>query len=94
MVHEGHEKRRLGIVGWISSHRFRTAPRQQPYAGIQWIRTTTWVKQNLIYRIDQISFGMGWREERTGLHEHEFIETRPHGYMRLFRTAPAARSVS
>lgn len=47
---------------------------------IQWDRTTDWVRRNLINRIEQIESGDGWREERTGLHELEFIETRRHWF--------------
>lgn len=47
---------------------------------IQWSRTTNWVKQNLINRIETIAEGDGWREEWTGLHELEFIETRRHWF--------------
>ena len=43
---------------------------------IQWERTEKWVKKNLINRIKVIGGGEGWREESTGLHEREFIETR------------------
>ena len=49
-------------------------------ANIQWDRTTIWVKNNLIDRVEQISAGDGWTEERTGLHEREFIETRRHWF--------------
>ena len=45
---------------------------------IVWSRDTEWVEKNLINRIEQIDAGPGWREERTGLHELEFIETRRH----------------
>jgi mannose-6-phosphate isomerase class I len=47
---------------------------------IQWDRTTQWVKDNLINRVEPITSGDGWREERTGLHEREFIETRRHWF--------------
>ena len=47
---------------------------------IQYNRTTDWVKQNLIHRKVEIASGDGWREERTGLHELEFIETRRHWF--------------
>lgn len=47
---------------------------------IQWDRTTKWVENNLVNRIEQITEGEGWREERTGLHEREFIETRRHWF--------------
>lgn len=47
---------------------------------IQWNRTETWVHDNLVNRIDELGKGDGWREERTGLHELEFIETRRHWF--------------
>ncbi|WP_212693093.1 class I mannose-6-phosphate isomerase [Vallitalea guaymasensis] len=43
---------------------------------IQWDRDTDWVKNNLINRVEPVDEGNGWRQERTGLHEREFIETR------------------
>lgn len=47
---------------------------------IQWCRTTHWVRENLIDREEQVASGDGWREERTGLHALEFIETRRHWF--------------
>lgn len=47
---------------------------------IQWGRTTGWVKDNLVNRVEPVSCGGGWRQERTGLHEREFIETRRHWF--------------
>ena len=47
---------------------------------IVWNRDTEWVGKNLINRIEHMSVGPGWREERTGLHELEFIETRRHWF--------------
>lgn len=47
---------------------------------IVWDRDTKWVEANLINRIETIASGDGWREERTGLHEREFIETRRHWF--------------
>lgn len=47
---------------------------------IQWDRTTKWVSENLINQFEDVSSGEGWREERTGLHEREFIETRRHWF--------------
>ena len=47
---------------------------------IQWNRDTEWVKKNLINRIENIASGDGYTEERTGLHEREFIETRRHWF--------------
>lgn len=41
-------------------------------------RSTEWVKENLINQIQDISENSVHKEERTGLHELEFIETRRH----------------
>ena len=43
---------------------------------IQWDRTEKWVEENLLNQTRQVASGEGWREEHTGLHESEFIETR------------------
>ncbi|MDR3141523.1 MAG: class I mannose-6-phosphate isomerase [Tannerellaceae bacterium] len=43
---------------------------------IQWERQTGFVQQQLVNRITPLAEGDGWKEERTGLHENEFIETR------------------
>ena len=45
-------------------------------ANIQWDRNTEWTGSNLVNRVEPLDSGDGWREERTGLHELEFIETR------------------
>lgn len=47
---------------------------------IQWNRQTQFTKDNLVNKIEQIAEGDGWKEERTGLHENEFIETRRHWF--------------
>lgn len=47
---------------------------------IQWDRTTAWVEKNLVNRATIVASGEGWTEERTGLHEREFIETRRHWF--------------
>ncbi|WP_447749136.1 class I mannose-6-phosphate isomerase [Aeromonas veronii] len=47
---------------------------------IQWDRDTDWTERNLVNCIEPIAEGEGWREERTGLHEREFIETRRHWF--------------
>ncbi|PPA31835.1 mannose-6-phosphate isomerase [Aeromonas jandaei] len=47
---------------------------------IQWERDTDWTREHLVNRIELIAEGEGWREERTGLHEREFIETRRHWF--------------
>ncbi len=49
-------------------------------ANIQPDRTTAWVAQNLVNQVTDVASGPGWREERTGLHEREFIETRRHWF--------------
>jgi mannose-6-phosphate isomerase class I len=49
-------------------------------ANIQWDRTAPWVRENLINRCEPIAHGDGWREECTGLHQREFIETRRHWF--------------
>ncbi len=49
-------------------------------ASIQWDRTTSWVQRELVNRIELLGSGEGWREEKTGLHEREFIETRRHWF--------------
>ncbi|WP_018756103.1 class I mannose-6-phosphate isomerase [Paenibacillus terrigena] len=47
---------------------------------IQWERDTKWVDTNLINRFEKIAEGDGWIEERTGLHDRQFIETRRHWF--------------
>lgn len=43
---------------------------------IQWNRTTTWVKDNLVNHFELIENNDDYTEIKTGLHELEFIETR------------------
>jgi mannose-6-phosphate isomerase class I len=47
---------------------------------IDWQRDTRWVTEHLVNHFEPIAEGEGWREERTGLHEREFIETRRHWF--------------
>jgi mannose-6-phosphate isomerase class I len=47
---------------------------------IQWNRTTSWTEENLVNQVEIINEGDGWMEERTGLNEREFIETRRHWF--------------
>ena len=47
---------------------------------IQWERQTEFTRHYLINQVEMIAEGDGWREERTGLHENEFIETRRHWF--------------
>jgi len=71
---------RLGLDG-----RPRPIHLQHGAANIQWDRTTEWVQRSLVNHVQPIASGPGWREERTGLHELEFIETRRHWF-----TAPVS----
>ncbi len=47
---------------------------------IQWNRRTEWIKQNLLPKATLIEEGDGYREEKTGLHERQFLETRRHWF--------------
>lgn len=47
---------------------------------IQWDRTAPWVAQHLLHQTATVATGDGWREERTGLDETSFIETRRHWF--------------
>ncbi len=49
-------------------------------AVIDWTFTTGWVEKELINTVQVVAEGDGWIEERTGLHEREFIETRRHWF--------------
>lgn len=71
---------RLGLDG-----RPRPIHLEHGMKNIQWNRTTTWVREHLIDQQEQVACGDGWREERTGLHSLEFLETRRHWF-----TAPVA----
>jgi mannose-6-phosphate isomerase class I len=66
---------RLGLDG-----RPRPIHLERGAENIQWDRTTEWVRRSLINRVEPVAQGDGWREERTGLHELEFIETRRHWF--------------
>lgn len=52
---------------------------------IDFKRDTDWARENLVSRIEFVAEGDGWREERTGLHEREFIETRRHWFTKGVR---------
>ena len=47
---------------------------------VQFNRNTKWTMDNLVNRMENISESDGIKEERTGLHEREFIETRRHWF--------------
>jgi len=49
-------------------------------ANIQWNRDTTFARDQLVNQVERLGEGPGWREERTGLHPAEFIETRRHWF--------------
>jgi mannose-6-phosphate isomerase class I len=66
---------RLGLDG-----RPRPIHLKHGAANIQWNRTTEWVRRSLMNRAEPVATGKGWREERTGLHALEFIETRRHWF--------------
>jgi mannose-6-phosphate isomerase class I len=66
---------RLGLDG-----RPRPIHLDHGLASIDWTRTTGWVERELVNRVGVVARGEGWVEERTGLHEREFIETRRHWF--------------
>jgi len=66
---------RLGLDG-----RPRPINIERGMANVCWDRDEHYVAQHLVNRITPIGEGPGWREERTGLHEAEFIETRRHWF--------------
>ena len=66
---------RLGLDG-----KPRPIHLQHGVANIQWDRTTEWTQRHLVNCFQPVASGDGWREERTGLHESEFIETRRHWF--------------
>jgi len=66
---------RLGLDG-----RPRPIHLEHGLANIQWDRTTEWTESSLVNQFETLDGGDGWREERTGLHELEFIETRRHWF--------------
>jgi len=47
---------------------------------ICWERDERYAAQHLVNQVTVLDQGDGWREERTGLHEAEFIETRRHWF--------------
>jgi mannose-6-phosphate isomerase class I len=47
---------------------------------IDWSRDEDYARKSLVNQITEIARGDGWIEERTGLHEAEFIETRRHWF--------------
>ncbi|MBR6184966.1 MAG: class I mannose-6-phosphate isomerase [Clostridia bacterium] len=66
---------RLGLDG-----RPRPIHLEHGMRNIQFDRDTDWVKRNLVNRVETLSQDAHVTEERTGLHEREFIETRRHWF--------------
>jgi hypothetical protein len=64
---------RLGLDG-----RPRPVHIDHGLANVQFDRTTAWTGANLVNRVEPLGGGPGWRAERTGLHEREFIDTVRH----------------
>lgn len=50
------------------------------FANVQWDRRTDFAREELVNRVTEVARGDGWVEERTGLHELEFIEVRRHWF--------------
>ena len=47
---------------------------------IDWSRDLAFCERELMNAVEPVAEGDGWREERTGLHRREFIETRRHWF--------------
>jgi mannose-6-phosphate isomerase class I len=47
---------------------------------LDWSRTSGWTKQHLVNQVEYVDQGIGWSEEKTGLHNLQFIETRRHWF--------------
>jgi mannose-6-phosphate isomerase class I len=71
---------RLGLDG-----RPRPIHLDHGIANIRWQRDTAWCREQLVNVIEPLASGGGWREERTGLHDLEFIETRRHWFTGIVR---------
>lgn len=52
---------------------------------IQWERQSELIRKDFINVIETIAEGEGWKEEKTGLHKNEFIETRRHWFTKTVR---------
>ncbi|MET4052036.1 mannose-6-phosphate isomerase class I [Frigoribacterium sp. PvP054] len=49
-------------------------------ANVQWDRDARFARDELVDQVTEVARGDGWVEERTGLHELEFIEVRRHWF--------------
>jgi mannose-6-phosphate isomerase class I len=68
---------RLGLDG-----RPRPIHLEHGRANILWERDEAYAAARLVNQVREVGKGDGWVEERTGLHEAEFIETRRHWFTR------------
>ena len=50
---------------------------------LQWDRTENWVAASLVNQLTDLAEGDGWKEEKTGLYESQFIETRRHWFHKI-----------
>ncbi len=66
---------RLGLDG-----RPRPIHLEHGMANVDFRRGTEWARTTAVNAVEQVAGGEGWVEERTGLHELEFIETRRHSF--------------
>jgi mannose-6-phosphate isomerase class I len=66
---------RLGLNG-----RPRPVHVEHGMKSIQWDRDEEFARRFLINQFEEVASADGWREERTGLHSAEFIETRRHWF--------------
>lgn len=71
---------RLGLDG-----RPRPVHIEHGEAVIQWQRDTAFARDQLVNRIETVATSDGCVEERTGLHQREFIEVRRHWFTRAVR---------
>ena len=53
---------------------------QHGKANIRWERDEDYARARLVNQISAVAHAEGWREERTGLHEAQFIDTRRHWF--------------
>jgi mannose-6-phosphate isomerase len=81
--------RRLGHYG-----RQRPVHLEHGLANLRWNRDVHFAERELVNRVQPIASGEGWREERTGLHRLQFIETRRHHFtMPVFHDTEGAVNV-
>jgi mannose-6-phosphate isomerase class I len=66
---------RLGLDG-----RPRPVHLEHGLRNIQWNRDTSFARRELVNHVEPLEAGDGWRAERTGLHEAEFIDTHRHWF--------------